>query len=101
METIKIDSIRSEFQKVIVKAYGDRPLVRYALKRNDGIVMVKSEKSFQEFQGDIDDMDWIGWPENDVYLYQEERYNKLNDLYKTQNINDLNEVWKKQDKAIL
>jgi hypothetical protein len=100
METKKVDSIINKFQKVILKAYGNRPLVRYALKRDDGIIMVKSEKSMLRFKNNENDMDWIGWPEGDIYLYNENAYNKLLVLYETGDQNALNEMWLKQETVL-
>ena len=92
MEIKNFDSIRNGFKMVILKAYKNQPLLRYAKLRDDGIIMVKSERSLQNLESLEYDMDWIGWPENDVFLYNEKDYSELCKIYESGNREALNQA---------
>ena len=48
-----------EFAKCLARGYGSEPLVRYVAWLNDGLLAVKSEKSYREWRLDKQG-DWIG-----------------------------------------
>lgn len=104
METKNMDSIRNKFKKVILKGYRGRPLIRYARRRDDGIIMIKSERSLNKLlylQKDIEDIDWIGWPEDDVYSYDESTYDQLFNFYQNDNQPNLKKGWSEHTRASL
>ena len=94
METIKKYLDEIGYEKVVLRAFRHKPLVRYATRRNDGIVMVRNERSMNEFSRGLAKDDWIGWPIEDVYRFDESIYEKLSALYEKGETQELDRTWK-------
>lgn len=59
--------------KVVVRAFGDRPLVRRVWEITDRKVYICNEKVYQELaRGEYTPFSPVGFPWNDVFCYDEE-----------------------------
>ena len=81
------------FQRAILRAYGEEPILRNVCMREDGIVMATNDRIGKESEhpGEIDS--WIGWPAKDIYCYDFSVFESLSQLYNDGEVEKLREVW--------
>ena len=92
-EPKKLFSATYCYQRAILRACGDEPLLRYVSKREDGIIMVKSDRTMQRLESGIGGNDWIGWPMKDVYPYNPSTLEMLSRLYSEEKNAELIKAW--------
>lgn len=81
-----------QFKKVILRAINDEPLLRDAALRPDGVVMVCSERSLEDWTKGVRN-NWLGWPRRDVYLFDVALFKRFRRLYQTQQREKLQVAW--------
>lgn len=60
--------------KVIVRSFGDRPLIRRVWCVQDGVVYICNERNFSKVLGsNISNVNCTGFPADDVFQYDETR----------------------------
>ena len=69
METKNNNSEANQYNRVILRGYKNEPLLRFACRRQDGIIMIRNDRSMEEFRHGLAEDDWIGWPVLDVFQY--------------------------------
>ena len=82
-------------KRVILRAFKGEPIVRYVSERSDGAIMVRNERSYQDYLNNKGLNDWIGWPRNDIYDYDATVFEKLLQHYKEGDEEGLNKEWEK------
>jgi len=82
-----------DFRKCLLRGYESEPLIRYAAVLEDGSIAVKSEKSYEDLVNRGNQGDWIGWPIEDVYEFNEQALNELKDLWDGGSDVDLEARW--------
>ena len=86
---------KNNFKKVILRACDDEPIVRYVSRREDGAIMVRSEKSYHDFLKGKGLTNWIGWHEEDVFSYDSAMFNELSMLFTSSDKKPLKGAWNK------
>ncbi len=84
------------FTKAIVKAFGGEPLLRYVALSEDGVVMVRSERSYRVWETGEGGDSWIGWPRQDVFKYEEQSLKLLEQLFSRHQDEELRQAWEAQ-----
>ena len=84
------------FAKAIVRAFGDEPLLRYAALSEGGVVMVRSERSYRAWETGEGEGNWIGWPKQDVFKYEEQSLKQLKQLFNRHQDEELRQAWEAQ-----
>lgn len=83
------------YEIAILRAYNGQPILRYVAKRADGAIMVRSERSYQEFLNGDGLANWIGWRRNSIYYYEPSIFERLSALYQSEDQEKLDEEWAK------
>ncbi len=86
----------AHFTKAIVRAFGDEPLLRYAALSEDGVVMVRSERSYRAWETGEGEGNWIGWPRQDVFKYEKQSLQQLQQLFSRHQDEELQQAWETQ-----
>lgn len=90
------DAESVHFTRAIVRAFGDEPLLRYAALSEDGVVMVRSERSYRAWEAGEERNNWIGWPMRDVFKYEEQSLKLLQQLFSQHQDEKLRQAWEVQ-----
>lgn len=64
-------------EKIIVRAWGDRPLVRVIWDMQDQSVLITNEIAFAALQAGHDGPMPIGFPFSDAFIYEEDKAEKI------------------------
>lgn len=81
------------FKIAMLRAFESKPLLRYIKKMDDGIFIVRSERSYREWLEGRGVRNWIGWPSNNIFEYDKEVFKKLERLYGDGAKSDLEKEW--------
>lgn len=92
-EPKKLSSATHCYQRAILRACGDEPLLRYVSRREDGTIMVRNERTMQMLENGIENNDWIGWPMKDVYPYNPSTLEVLSRLFREGREAELIRAW--------
>jgi hypothetical protein len=84
---------KNYFVIALLRAYGDQPLIRYVARTANGSFMVRNERSYTAWLSGRGRHDWIGWPKGFVYEYEEEKFNRLKQLYEKKDEAKLVQEW--------
>jgi len=82
--------MNNNYGKALLRAYGNEPIISYALKTSDGLFRISLKNQV------VSDNDWTGWPLDGVFEFNESAYEKLLHLFRNNNIFELERVWKEQ-----
>jgi len=82
-----------KFRKVILCGSRLEPLIRYVARMDDGTLVVRNERSYQEWESGGAADDWIGWPNHDVYKYDEKTFKKLKTLFERGMKSEIEKAW--------
>ena len=93
MELKNSTTVTHCFKRAILMAFGDEPILRHVCMRDDGIVMIRNDKSMRELESGTINDNWIGWPVGDVYCYDPSAYEFLSKVYKEGKIEELRKAW--------
>lgn len=81
------------FQKAILRAYGDEPLVRYVVMNNNRTIMVCTEENIKRLGQEQVLDNWIGWPKEDVYSYDPKTFQSILHFYIEGEKEELKKAW--------
>jgi hypothetical protein len=59
---------------IVVRAYGDKPLIRRVWEVTDRAVYIHSEENYHKRKAGIDAPDMVGFPRLDAYVYDPETF---------------------------